>query len=117
MASSDTHHKGQIMTHSKRLLTLLTVASSLAALPAGAFAMDNDPNGDPAGPGGCHYTDADGYDIPIHNGETVFVDGKLVTCKTGTVVITTAPLRTQPVKVKWSTPIIQTATLSKTVLR
>jgi hypothetical protein len=28
--------------------------------------------------GGCRYTDKDGYDIPIDEGQDVFVDGKIV---------------------------------------
>ena len=43
--------------------------------------------------GGCTYTDADGYDIPIDDGQDVFVDGKIVSCRGGTIVITTAPKR------------------------
>ena len=31
--------------------------------------------------GGCHYTDKDGYDIPIDDGQGVIVDGKTVTCQ------------------------------------
>ena len=75
-----------------RSFGLLAAIAAIAALPSAAFAQDNDPS-DPAGPGGCHHTDNDGYDIPIHDGETVFVDGKLVTCKNGTIVITTAPAK------------------------
>jgi hypothetical protein len=69
--------------------TLLGALAILSIAPATAFAEDNDPSG----PGGCHYTDADGYDIPIHNGEDVFVDGKIVSCRGGSIVVTTAPLR------------------------
>lgn len=56
--------------------------------PATAFATDNEPN---PGGGGCTYTDADGYDIPIDEGQDVFVDGKLVSCRGGSIVVTTAP--------------------------
>jgi hypothetical protein len=86
------------MTYRKHLAALLVAGAALAA-PAGAYAVDNDPT---PGSGGCHYTDADGYDIPIDNGQSVFVDGKLVTCKSGTVIITTAP-RTRPGAVKLTT--------------
>jgi hypothetical protein len=54
--------------------------------PATAHAVDN--NG-PSDSGDCHYTDKDGYDIPIDEGQTVIVDGKNVTCSGGT--ITTSP--------------------------
>jgi hypothetical protein len=83
------------MNRFTRMVGLFSVMAALVALPAAANAQDNNPN-DPAGPGGCHHTDKDGYDIPIHDGETVFVDGKLVTCKGGTVIITTAPLTVRP---------------------
>ena len=56
--------------------------------PATAFATDNNPN---PGGGGCTYTDADGYDIPIDDGQDVFVDGKIVSCRGGSIVVTTAP--------------------------
>jgi hypothetical protein len=56
--------------------------------PTIAHATDNEPTG-PCG--GCHYTDADGYDIPIDDGQEVFVDGKIVSCRGGSVVVTTAP--------------------------
>jgi hypothetical protein len=71
----------------KYAATLLGAFAILAIAPATAFAEDNDPSG----PGGCNYTDADGYTIPIHNGEDVFVDGKLVSCRNGSVVVTTPP--------------------------
>jgi hypothetical protein len=73
----------------KYAATLLGALAVLAIAPATAHAVDNDP----AGPGGCHYTDADGYDIPIHNGEDVFVDGKIVSCRDGKITVTTAPLK------------------------
>jgi len=41
--------------------------------------------------GGCHYTDKDGYDIPIDDGQSVIVDGKTVTCRGGSIVVTKAP--------------------------
>ncbi|PRC45410.1 hypothetical protein C6A85_95300, partial [Mycobacterium sp. ITM-2017-0098] len=61
----------------------------LAVAPATAFAVDNEPT--PAG--SCTYTDADGYPIPIDDGQDVFVDGKIVSCRGGTITITTAPSR------------------------
>ncbi|MCT7661688.1 hypothetical protein [Mycobacterium deserti] len=69
--------------------TLLGAFAVIVLTPATAYATDNDPSG----PGGCTYTDADGYDIPIHDGEDVFVDGKIVSCRGGSIIITTAPKR------------------------
>jgi hypothetical protein len=73
----------------KYAATLLGALAVLAIAPATAYATDNDPSG----PGGCTYTDADGYDIPIHDGEDVFVDGKIVSCRGGSIVVTTPPKR------------------------
>jgi len=73
----------------KYTATLLGAFAVLAIAPATAFAADNDDSG----PGGCFYTDADGYSIPIHNGEDVFVDGKIVSCRGGQIVVTTPPQR------------------------
>ena len=73
----------------KYAATLLGAPAVFAIAPAAAFAEDNDPSG----PGGCTYTDADGYDIPIHDGEDVFVDGKIVSCRGGSIVVTTPPAR------------------------
>jgi hypothetical protein len=71
----------------KYAATLLGGMAVLAFAPAIAHAADNDPSG----PGGCTYTDADGYDIPIHDGEDVFVDGKIVSCRGGTIIVTNPP--------------------------
>ena len=78
----------------KYAATLLGALAIFAIAPATAFAEDNDPSG----PGGCHYTDADGYDIPIHNGEDVYVDGKIVSCRGGSIVVTTPPARGSDVR-------------------
>lgn len=78
----------------KYAATLVGALAVLAIAPATAFATDNDDSG----PGGCNYTDADGYNIPIHNGEDVFVDGKIVSCRNGSVVVTTAPARGSDVR-------------------
>jgi Spy/CpxP family protein refolding chaperone len=52
---------GRKLTRFQYAATLLGALAALAMTPAIAHATDNDP----AGPGGgCHYTDADGYDIP-----------------------------------------------------
>jgi hypothetical protein len=76
-------------TRFKYAATLLGAFAVLAIAPATAFAADNDDSG----PGGCFYTDADGYQIPIHNGEDVFVDGKIVSCRNGEIVVTNPPQR------------------------
>jgi hypothetical protein len=66
--------------------TILGAFAVMILAPATAHAVDN--NEGPGG-GGCHYTDKDGYDIPIDEGQSVIVDGKTVTCTGGT--ITTSP--------------------------
>jgi hypothetical protein len=76
------------LTRFQYAATLLGALAALAMTPAIAHATDNDPTG-PSG--GCHYTDADGYDIPIDEGQDVFVDGKIVSCRGGSIVVTTAP--------------------------
>jgi hypothetical protein len=78
------------LTGLKYAVTVLGAFGILAVAPATAFAVDNDPT---PGSGGCTYTDADGYDIPIDDGQDVFVDGHIVSCRGGKIVITTAPQR------------------------
>ena len=78
------------LTGLKYAATVLGAFGILAMAPATAFAVDNEPT---PGGGGCTYTDADGYDIPIDDGQDVFVDGKIVSCRGGKIVITTAPQR------------------------
>ncbi|WP_231969363.1 MULTISPECIES: hypothetical protein [unclassified Mycobacterium] len=73
--------------------TLFGALAIVAVAPATAFA---EPNGPTGGGGGCHYTDPDGYDIPIDEGQGVIVAGKLVTCTNGKTVVTDAPARTHP---------------------
>ena len=68
--------------------TLLGAMAFVALAPGIANATDNEPG--PTGDG-CHYTDADGYDIPIDEGQDVFVDGKIVSCRGGSIVTTSAP--------------------------
>jgi len=65
--------------------TLLGALAVFALAPATAHAL---PTGSSAGDGGCHYTDKDGYDIPIDDGQSVVVDGKTVTCSGGTITTT-----------------------------
>jgi hypothetical protein len=78
------------LTRLQYAVTLLGALAIVALAPATAHADTNEPTG-PSG--GCTYTDADGYDIPIDEGQGVFVDGKIVSCHGGTIVITTAPER------------------------
>src|SRR5947208_8449357 len=85
------------MTRLTRMIGLLSMIAALAAIPAAANAPDNNATGG-TGPGGCHATDKDGNDIPLDDGQTVFVDGKLMTCHSGTVVITTAQMTTGSTK-------------------
>lgn len=80
----------RILIAIKYAVTLSGVLAVLILAPATARAVDNNPT---PGSGGCTYTDADGYDIPIDNGQDVFVDGKIVSCRDGKVVVTTAPAR------------------------
>src|SRR6478735_2810260 len=70
--------------------TLFGALAVAVLAPATAHATDNEPTG-PGG--GCTYTDADGYGVPIDNGQDVFVDGKIVSCRDGKIIITTAPKR------------------------
>ncbi|CAN5609262.1 hypothetical protein BH10ACT9_BH10ACT9_58650 [soil metagenome] len=86
MSTSNTHN----LTRFRYAATLLGALAVVALAPATAHAVPNEPSGPT---GGCNYTDADGYDVPIDEGQDVFVDGKIVSCRGGTVVITTAPLR------------------------
>jgi hypothetical protein len=76
------------LTRYQYAATLFGALALVVLAPATAYATDNEPG--PSG-GGCTYTDADGYDIPIDEGQDVFVDGKIVSCRGGTIVITTAP--------------------------
>ena len=69
--------------------TLLGALAVMVIAPAAANAQ---PIG-PSGGGGCTYTDADGYDIPIDDGQDVIVDGKIVSCRGGTIVVTSPPKR------------------------
>ena len=78
------------LTRLKYAATLLGALAVVTFAPATAHALPINNTGED---GGCHYTDNDGYDIPIDEGQTVFVDGKLVTCRGGTITVTTAPER------------------------
>ena len=79
------------LTRFQYAATLLGGLAIAILAPATAHANNNDD--DPAGPGGCHYTDSAGYDIPIHNGYDVVVDGKIVACKDGKTTVTPVPKR------------------------
>lgn len=71
------------LTRFKYAATLLGAAAAFALAPATAHA----PPVNGADGGGCHYTDKDGYDIPIDEGQSVLVDGKTVTCSGGTITV------------------------------
>ncbi len=73
--------------------TLFGALALVALAPATAYAEPNGPTGPSSG---CHYTDPDGYDIPIDEGQGVIVGGKLVTCTGGKTVVTDAPARANP---------------------
>jgi hypothetical protein len=71
------------LTRFQYAATLLGALAFVALAPATAHAQPV--NG--AGDGGCHYTDKDGYDIPIDDGQAVLVDGKTVSCSGGTITV------------------------------
>jgi hypothetical protein len=71
------------LTRFQYAATLLGALAFVALAPATAHAQPV--NG--AGDGGCHYTDKDGYDIPIDDGQSVIVDGKTVSCSGGTITV------------------------------
>lgn len=75
------------LTGFKYAATLVGALAVVALAPATAHAQPIN-NTDS---GGCHYTDKDGYDIPIDEGQSVIVDGKTVTCRGGSVVVASAP--------------------------
>src|SRR6478609_11863813 len=75
------------LTRFKCATTLLGAMAVFALAPATAHALPV--NG--AGDGGCHYTDKDGYDIPIDDGQSVLVDGKTVSCSGGTITVSFTP--------------------------
>lgn len=71
------------MTRFQYAATLLGALAVVALAPAVANAQPVQNNGS----GGCTYTDKDGYDIPIDDGQSVLVDGKTVTCRGGSIVV------------------------------
>lgn len=75
------------LTGFKYAATIVGALAVVALAPATAHALPVNNNEG----GGCHYTDKDGYDIPIDEGQDVFVDGKIVSCRGGSIVVTTAP--------------------------
>lgn len=85
MAGSTTHK----LSRFKYAATLVGALAVLAPAPATAHAVDDDPTRG----GGCTYTDADGYHVPIDDGQDVFVDRKIVSCRGGEIISTTAPQR------------------------
>ncbi|MDT5250181.1 MAG: hypothetical protein QOJ28_2815 [Mycobacterium sp.] len=78
------------LTRFQYAATLLGALAFVALAPATANAQ---PVGSTGADGGCHYTDKDGYDIPIDDGQGVIVDGKTVTCNGGTITVSAAPSR------------------------
>jgi hypothetical protein len=77
-----------ITSTNKFAATLLGALAVLTIAPATAFGEDNS-----SGPGGCDYTDADGYTVPLRNGEDASLDGKIVSCRRGSIVVTMPPAR------------------------
>jgi len=71
------------LTRFQYAATLLGALAFVALAPATAHAQPVNNNEG----GGCHYTDKDGYDIPIDEGQSVLVDGKTVTCTGGTITV------------------------------
>ena len=70
-----------MITSTTRKLTRFQYAATLlGALAVVALAPATAPRHRQRAPAqsGCHYTDADGYHIPIDDGQDVFVDGKIV---------------------------------------
>jgi hypothetical protein len=83
------------LTRFQYAATLLGALAFVALAPATANAQ---PVGSTGADGGCHYTDKDGYDIPIDDGQGVIVDGKTVTCNGGTITVSAASSRGGPKK-------------------
>src|SRR5215218_10892710 len=77
-----------ITSTNKFAATLLGALAVLTIAPATAFGEDNS-----SGPSGCDYTDADGYTVPLRNGEDTSLDGKIVSCRRGSIVVTVPPVR------------------------
>jgi hypothetical protein len=73
------------LTRFQYAATLLGAMAFVALAPATAHAQPVGETG-----GGCHYTDKDGYDIPIDDGQSVLVDGKTVSCSGGTITVSNA---------------------------
>jgi hypothetical protein len=71
--------------------TLLGALAVLALTPATANATDDQP-GNSAG-GQCTHTDANGFTIPMDDGQDILVDAKIVSCRNGKTTTTTAPKR------------------------
>lgn len=88
MNTSSTTRK---LTRFQYAAALLGALAVVAIAPATANAQPVGSGG--AADGGCHYTDKDGYDIPIDDGQGVIVDGKTVTCSGGTITVSAAPSR------------------------
>lgn len=90
------------VTGFKYAATILGAFAVLAVAPATAFAADNEPT--TGGGGGCTHTDSNGDTIPMDDGQDVFVDGKIVSCRGGKITITTAPKKNPAGSVRPSLP-------------
>lgn len=101
--TTSTTHK---LTRFQYAATLLGALAFVALAPATAHALPVNGTAD----GGCHYTDKDGYDIPIDDGQSVVVDGKTVSCSGGTITVSNAPKRgvsgLRPQLVKPNAPVL-----------
>ncbi len=81
-------------------------ALAIVALPIATAHADDNGSGSGSS-AGCHYTDPDGYDIPIDEGQGVIVGGKTVSCQGGKIVVSAAPSTKggQPTHVNPSPPV------------
>ena len=91
MTTTITTAKTRKLTYFQYAATLLGGLAIAALAPAAANAQPVSGSG---GGAGCTHTDKDGYDIPIDDGQDVYVDGKIVSCRNGKIIVTTPPART-----------------------
>jgi hypothetical protein len=94
------------LTRFKYAATLLGAMAVVALAPVTAHAQPINNNDG----GGCHYTDKDGYDIPIDDGQSVLVDGKTVTCSGGTITVSLAPKAGGAVVQQQGNPVLSPVT-------
>jgi hypothetical protein len=81
-----------VITSTTRKVTRFQYAATLFGALAFVALAPGIAHAQPVGEtgGGCHYTDKDGYDIPIDDGQSVLVDGKTVSCSGGTITVSNA---------------------------